>query len=587
MGMTLITFILFTILVAIASYKMTGKEDTKTTKGYFLAGGGLTGIIIAGSMLLTNLSAEQLIGLNGSSYADDLVQMAWEVTAANAAIMMACYFLPKYLKGSFTTLPEFLKDRYDDTTRKMISILFLVGYIFITMPSALYSGAIAFSQLFNLGEIFGIGYVESITILIVIIGIVGAIYAIFGGLKAVAVSDTINGVGLLIGGLLVPIVALIFIGKGNFIDGFTTVISTNTEKLNSIGGSHSSTPFNTIFSGMIFANLSFWCTNQVIIQRAFAAKNLKEGQKGIILTGFMKILVPVIMCFPGVLAFHIFGEGAFAKTDMAYPALVMKVIPTYLHGFFAAVMFGAVLSTFNSFLNSASTIFCLDLYKPSKFGKNISDEGLIKIAKKFGVIAATVSIMIAPMLLNASDGIFLIVRRFTGVYNIPIITLVLVGLLTKRVPAIAAKIGVIVYITFYILLVFVLKININYIHIMGVGFILAVGTMLVIGKIKPRETDYEITEVKRGMDMTPWRFIGIASVVTFYMMVLAYLVLSPIGVAAPVGEQFNSTFKLWFSVTSVVALVIGYIAHKYNTKKIAEYRSRKDSASKEPELILD
>lgn len=581
MVMTLVTFILFTIAVAVISYKMTGKEDTNTTKGYFLAGGGLTGLVIAGSMLLTNLSAEQLIGLNGSSYAEDLVQMAWEVTAANAAIMMACYFLPKYLKGSFTTLPQFLKDRYDDTTRKMISILFLVGYIFITMPSALYSGAIAFSQLFNLGEIFGIGYAESITILIVIIGIVGAIYAVFGGLKAVAVSDTINGVGLLIGGLLVPVVALIFIGEGSFMEGFTTVVSSHTEKLNAVGSATSSTPFNTIFSGMIFANLSFWCTNQVIIQRAFAAKNLKEGQKGIILTGFMKILVPVIMCFPGVLAFHIFGEGAFAKTDMAYPALVMKVIPTYLHGFFAAVMFGAVLSTFNSFLNSASTIFCLDLYKPSKFGKNVSDEGLIKVAKKFGVIAAVVSIMIAPMLLNASDGIFLIVRRFTGVYNIPIISLVLVGLLTKRVPAIAAKVGVITYITFYVLLVFVLKIDINYIHIMGAGFILSVGTMLVIGKIKPRETDYEITEVETGMDMAPWRFAGVASVATLYMMIMAYLVLSPIGVAAPVGQQFNSTFKLWFGIITSVIIVLGIVAHKYNAKKIKDYRDKCRKTEKE------
>lgn len=587
MGITLVTFIFFTILVAVISYKMTGKEDTNTTKGYFLAGGGLTGVVIAGSMLLTNLSAEQLIGLNGSAYGENLVQMAWEVTAANAAIMMACYFLPRYLKGSFTTLPQFLKDRYDDTTRKMISILFLVGYIFITMPSALYSGAIAFSQLFNLGEIFGIGYAQSITILIVIIGIVGAIYAIFGGLKAVAVSDTINGVGLLVGGLLVPIIALIFIGQGSFLDGFTTVVTTNTEKLNAIGGPDSSAPFNTIFSGMIFANLSFWCTNQVIIQRAFAAKNLKEGQKGIIFTGFMKILVPVIMCFPGVLAFHIFGEGAFAKSDMAYPALVMKVIPTYLHGFFAAVMFGAVLSTFNSFLNSASTIFCLDLYQPSKFGKNTSDEGLIKVAKRFGVIAAIVSIMIAPMLLRASDGIFLIVRRFTGIYNIPIISLVLVGLLTKRVPAIAAKIGVITYITFYVLVVFILKIDLNYIHIMGIGFILAVGTMLVIGRIKPRETDYAITEIERGMDMTPWRFAGIASVGTFYMMIMAYLVLSPIGVAAAPGEQFNSTFKLWFAIVTVVALIIGVIAHKYNSRKIADYKDKQENKSKKSELILE
>lgn len=572
MAFTMITFVLFTIMVAVVSYKMTGSEDTNTSQGYFLAGGGLTGIIIAGSMLLTNLSAEQLIGLNGSSYASDLAQMAWEVTAANAGVMMACYFLPRYLKGSFTTLPQFLRDRYDDTTRKIISLLFLVGYIFITMPSALYSGAIAFSQLFNVSEMFNVGYAEAITGLIIIIGIVGAIYAVFGGLKAVAVSDTINGVGLLIGGLMVPIVALIFIGDGNFIEGFKTVVTTSTHKLNGVGAPDSAAPFNTLFSGMIFANLSFWCTNQVIIQRAFAAKNLEEGQKGIILTALMKILVPIIMCFPGVLAFHIFGEGAFEKSDMVYPALVMKVIPTYLHGFFAAVMFGAVLSTFNSFLNSASTIFCLDIYKPSKFGKDCSDADLIKVAKKFGVIAAIISISIAPMLLNASDGLFLIVRRFTGIYNIPIISLVLVGLMTKRVPALAAKMGVFVYIAFYVMCVFVLKIDLNYIHIMGIGFFLSVGTMLLIGKLKPRDTDYEITEVDRGMDMAPWKFAGVASVGTLYLMVLTYLVLSPMGIAAEVGNQFNSTFMISFAVATGIAIVSGTFAHKYNQKLIDNYR---------------
>jgi len=211
---TLASCLFFMGLVAWISYQKT-KGETDSKDGYFLAGRGLTGVFIAGSMLLTNLSAEQLIGLNGSAYMYNLSAMAWEVTAGIATIVMALVFLPKYLAGAFTTLPEFLKTRFDDSVRRMTVVLFMVGYGLITIPSVLYAGSVAVLRLFDVPELLNLSYELSLVLTIVTVGSVGALYAIFGGLKAVAVSDTLNGVGLLIIGILVPVLGLSLLGGGD------------------------------------------------------------------------------------------------------------------------------------------------------------------------------------------------------------------------------------------------------------------------------------------------------------------------------------------------------------------------------------
>ncbi|MEM9327493.1 MAG: solute:sodium symporter family transporter, partial [Bacteroidota bacterium] len=274
--LTLLSCAFFMGLVAYVSYLKT-RGQTTTREGYFLGGRSLSGIFIAGSLLLTNLSAEQLIGLNGSAYCYNLSSMAWEVTAGVAIVIMALVFLPRYLRGAFTTLPEFLHARFDDGVRRLSVILFMLGYGLITIPSVLYSGSIAVLRLFDVPELLGVSYPLAITITIVTIGVIGSIYAIFGGLKAVAVSDTINGLGLLIVGILVPILGLIALGDGEFLRGVDTFFTAHTEKLNAIGSSSDPLPFGTIFTGMIFANLFYWGTNQYVIQRTLGAASLKEG----------------------------------------------------------------------------------------------------------------------------------------------------------------------------------------------------------------------------------------------------------------------------------------------------------------------
>ncbi|MEM1379003.1 MAG: solute:sodium symporter family transporter [Pseudomonadota bacterium] len=547
LAFTLATCAAFMALVAIVSYIQT-RGEAGTKDGYFLAGRGLGGVFIAGTLLLTNLSAEQLIGLNGSAYGFNLSSMAWEVTAAFATILMALVFLPRYLAGAFTTLPEFLNSRYDDDVRRYTVVLFMLGYGLITIPSVLYSGTVAVLQLFDVPTILGTGYFSSLVITMIIIGIVGSIYAIFGGLKAVAVSDTLNGIGLLIIGILVPVLGLIALGEGSFAGGISTITSENTNKLNAIGSQNDPTPFATLFTGMVFANLFYWCTNQYVIQRTLAAKNLAEGQKGVLLSGFFKVLVPFLMMIPGVIAYHLYGPG-LATIDQAYPRLIEDVLPTYMSGFFLAVLLGAVFSSFNSLLNSAATLFCLDIYAPLK-KTTLSDEELVRVAKIASIVIALFSFTIAPLLYFAPEGLWQIVRKFTGFYNIPIVAIVIIGLFTKRVPAIGAKIVIIFHVGAYALLRFVFAetITLHFLHQYAILFGIEILIMLIAGLIAPRKEAWTFIP-KDTVDLAPWRFSKQVAVTLFSCVVALYLLFSPLGI---VDRAFSSTFWIGLGCLLVV-----------------------------------
>lgn len=544
---TLLSCIFFMGLVAWYSYQKTkGEVDSKD--GYFLAGRGLTGTFIAGSLLLTNLSAEQLIGLNGSAYMYNLSSMAWEVTAGVATIIMALYFLPRYLGGAFSTLPEFLKSRYDDSVRRMTVILFMVGYGLVTIPSVLYAGSVAVLRLFDIPELLNVNYELGLIITIVTVGSIGSLYAIFGGLKAVAVSDTLNGVGLLFIGILVPVLGFSMLGGGDVMAGINTVMTTHTEKLNAIGAPDDPVPFGTIFTGMIFANLFYWCTNQYVIQRTLGAKNLAEGQKGVLLSGYFKLLVPFLMMFPGIIAFHLYAGASLESFDLAYPKLVRDVLPVYMSGFFLAVLLGTVFSSFNSLLNSAATLFCLDIYMPFKKDK-VSDKELIKVAKIASVVIALFSFIVAPLLMFAPEGLWQIIRIFTGFYNIPVITIVLVGFFTAHVPALAAKVVIIFHIIAYGLLKFVIDIDINFIHIYAILFFVEAGIMLAIGAAIPR-LDKTIFTKSNTVNLVPWKYALPVAINLASMIIMLYILFSPIGLVNNLSPLF------WPSILAVLVIDI-------------------------------
>ncbi|MDU5841316.1 MAG: solute:sodium symporter family transporter [Haemophilus parainfluenzae] len=534
MLLTVSSFLIVTALVAYVSWLRTKNDDLTTSKGYFLAGRGLSGIVIGCSMVLTSLSTEQLIGVNAVSYQNNFSIIAWTVPTVIPLCFLALYMLPKYLRNGYTTIP-------------IMSGLFLVFYLLIVIPTALYTGAIAFNKIFNLETIFGLSYAQAIVYTVIAIGVVGAIYAIFGGLKAVAVSDTINAVILVIGALLVPVFALLYLGNGSISEGLNIITTTHVEKWNAIGSSTDSTPWPTIFTGIMVVHFFYWTTNQAIVQRCLGAKDL-------LIAALFLLTLPIILNLPGLLSFHILGEG-LNPIDTSYPLLVNKVMPTALQGFFIAALFGAILSTFNSFLNSAATIYCKDLL-PSISKKQRTDQELIVYAKKVSTIMAIVTMIIGPLLMFGTDGIFLITKRFAGFVNIPIVALFAVGLFNKT-----ARIALLVHVVLYFSIVWVFNVKINFVYVMGGLFVFDVVFMLILGQFLKREPYVENTINKGDVDLTNWKYIKVTSVSLILGLIALYAFLSPIGIASPDGNPM-----LVLEVYAVLQLIVLIVFRPKNEK---------------------
>lgn len=559
-NLTFISFIFFTGLVGLITYfKIRGNNKKNQTKdAYFLGGRSLTGGVIGASLLLTNLSASNFVGMSGQSYSGNMSNMAYEVTSGLVLVVVAMYLVPRYLKQGITTVPDFLEDRYDSGVKKSISILFLLCYVLNLLPTTLYSGAIALSQIFNLESTFGISYEMSIWVTVWSIGIIGFVYAVIGGLKAIAVSDLYNGIGLAVSGLMVPFFGLLYLGKGSFSSGLTHIVMTSPEKFNAVGGAKDPVPFGAALTGLLLVNLYYWGTDQSIIQRALAAKNLKEGQKGVILAGFLKVMTPLIVIIPGIIAFQIFGGGA-SNPDLMYSKLVNVVLPKPLTGFFAAAMFGAVLSTFTGVLNSASTLFALNVYGPI-FGKGKSDKELVSKAKSFGLIIAGVSMLIAPFIMYVPQGLFQYLQTVNGFFNVPIFTIVFIGYVTKRVPAIAAKIALVFFVGTYAILQLVIKPDLNFLYQLAILFVISCVLMLIIGKIKPRETPY-VMEIRNVVDIEPWEHRHAAGGVVVFLMIAMYIVFSKLGIAGVNGITIY-TFGYMLIVGIITTFAVIFIKRK-------------------------
>ena len=534
---SIISFILATGSVAFFTYRIVHrmKKSDNATEEYFTGGRALAWPVVAGSLLLTNLSTEQLVGLNGAVFGDKaLVGIAWEALAAFAMIATALVFLPRYLASGFTTTPAFLEKRFDKTTRSMVSGLFLFGYVTVLLPVVLYTGSLALIGMFDLNL--------PLWFVVASIGILGSSYAIFGGLKSVAVSDTINGIGLLVGGLAIPFLALIALGEGSFFSGLAALVKDNPEYLavmtqTNVDNKVVSVPWPTLLTGMMFIQVFYWSTNQVIVQRAMAAKSLAEGQKGVLFASAMKLVGPLMLCLPGIIALHM-TDLTIEKQDQVYGVIVRHVLPDWSLGLFAAVLMGSILSSFNSALNSASTLFSLQFYKgyinPSATGKQI-----VLTGKKFSIGLAIASIFIAPIL-DQMQSIFEYLQKVNGLYSVPIIGIFILGITTKHIPALAAKVGMVVGMAFYAFFTFInIKDvpeyfangdgDLHWLHGYFISFIASILTMLIIGYIKPKSADEIAISDQRDpapVDMTPWPQAKNVSLSIMGITIVIYLVLT-------------------------------------------------------------
>ncbi len=526
MNISLISFVGFTLLVGFYSWYKLRKTSFDTASGYFLGGRSLGAPLIAISMLLTNISTEHLVGMNGSAYRNGFIVMAWEVTSALALVAGALYFIPRYLKMGLTTIPQYLELRFDKSTHTIVNLLLLVSFVVTLLPVVLYTGALNMETLFDISEKLNITKEESTWYLIVAIGVIGSLYAIFGGLKAIAYSDAIYGIGLFLGGLIIPILALYNIGDSNVASGLSKVYNHAPEKFNPIGSKDSVLPFGTLFTGLVINQVYFWCMNQVIVQRALGAKNLKEAQKGMLLMGVFKILMPIIIVLPGVIGFYYFGDSLYGSQDTIYPNLVKKVLPVSMVGFFAAVVMGTVLSTLNAVLNSAATLFSLGVYK-RQVNPQASERKLVRIGKWTTVTMAVFSILAAPLVGRAPQGLYQLLQELNGIFFIPIASILIGGFFIKSISAAGAKVAVFTGLIFYILTSFVFKdiVNIHFVHIWGIEFVLNILVMLGVSYFYKNKNPYTPTYTGE-VNITPWKYAKQVGLLLVIVTIAIYIMLS-------------------------------------------------------------
>jgi len=456
-------FLGITALIAFATFvHCRGKRGTGTgdERDYFLANGGLAWYFVAGSITLTNLSTDQLVSMNGNQM---LLIAWWELAAVVGLFILAFVFLPVYYKNNCTTTTELLQKKYGDKhIRALISLLFLAGNLFIFLPAILYGGSRFFLSLLGYD-----GGIENIMLVSVVLAIVGAAYAVFGGLRAVAVSDTYSGVLILSLALVVVYLALQAI---NF--DFSGIPA---DRLTLIGDSDSHIPWTTLLTGMIFIQTFYWSTNQTITQRAMASPTVKEAQKGVLAAAAIRLLiVPLIVVVPGIVAYKLFGD---VPSDGAYGMIVAEVLPTWLSGAFAAALFAAALTTFNSILNASAALYVCDMH-----------EAYIDKPRKVGRLGAIVSIIMSLLALTlvpffaSQESLINTVQQLYGLLSMPILSAFIVGLLFTNVQAAAAMIGVVSGVVFYGFWSMVWE-PAHYIHGMAVTLLLSVFVSLLVNRV--------------------------------------------------------------------------------------------------------
>ncbi|MCD8795049.1 solute:sodium symporter family transporter [Mammaliicoccus sciuri] len=523
-----ISFVLVVICVGVYAYLRSRKINTQDSDGFFMGGRSLTGFTIASTIIMTNLSTEQIVGQNGQSFVAGMEVMAWEVTSSVAIVILALVFLPRYFRYGVDTISDFIEMRFDTFTKRLVSLLFIFTYVVSFLPVVLYSGALVFNKIFNVSEMLNISDMTAVILISTVIGIVGIIYLFIGGLSLSAHSDSIYGVGLIIGGLAIPTLGLIIFGDGNFLHGFDKVVQNTPEKLNSLGAIDSKiVPWPTLFFGMFFNNLFFWCTNQMIVQKALAGKSLKEAQKGAMYVGTFKIFGALFLVFPGVLAFNMLGDKV-TNPDNAYPMLVNEVLPEWAYGLFGAVIFGAILSSFVGSLNSTATLFSLDFYK-SIINKEASNKQVSRIGRLVTVLVGVIVVIIAPMISLFPQGLYAVVQEFNGIYNMPLLVLVLVGFFVKRTSQLGAKVMFILHIVLYTLSK-VLITEIHFLYVLSVLFFVDLLIVMLFNKWKPSdEFDFSVNYAK--VDITPWKHRYLVGGIIIFVVIGTYVLFSPLGLA--------------------------------------------------------
>lgn len=520
-------FLFFTCIVALISWYKSRQRKSITLNRLFLADRNLGFLLVGGGLLFTNINTSTIIGENELVYTHNMSVMAWGITSVLAMLLVSEFIMPMYIKLGISTTPDFLSARYGSGMGKLVSVIFLASYIINLLPSVLYSGALALNGVFNFSEAFKLDYWTTIWILVWAIGLSGCLYTIMGGLKAISVSDTLLGMGMFVAGLLLPLFGLRHLGHGSIPQGLHILLNTHKEHFNSIGSSSDPIPFSTLFTGMLLVNLYYWGTEQYIVQQSLASKDLKTCQKGIAVACLGKLISPLFLNIPGLIAVHIFTH--LDNPVQVFPMLDRLVSPPVISGFIATIIFGAALTTFNAGLNSSSTLFILNIYKPwlEKRSRAAKETKLIRTAKLFELAVCLSAMLIAPLIIFAKHGFYTYVQTVNGFFNVPIFTIMIIGLATKRVPALAAQVGLTFFIVSYALTQLVFDLHIHFLHILAILFLATCGIMLLIGKLYPAPAPYH-HKINNLVSLAPWKNRHYVTGILILLMILMFVVFSPL-----------------------------------------------------------
>ncbi|NOX19401.1 MAG: sodium/solute symporter [Chlorobi bacterium] len=455
----LIFFVYILTIVGVGLWvSRTKKGHEKDSKDYFLAGNTLPWWAIGASLIAANISAEQFIGMSGSGFAIGLAIASYEWMAALTLIIVGKYFLPIFIEKKLFTIPEFIEQRFSANLKTILAIFWVSLFIFVNLTSVLFLGGKAIDTIIGAGDGSLIFYA------ILALAFIAAAYSIYGGLSAVAWTDVLQVALLIVGGLITTFFALDHVTvEGGIFNGLSHLYETAGEKFHMILSRDNPEYFNlpgiaVLIGGMWVANLYYWGFNQYIIQRTLAAKSLKEAQRGIVFAGLLKLIIPILVVIPGVVAFVLFTqpEGtaiipgvkeAFEKSggginyDKAYPWLVSVFIPNGVKGLVVAALTAAIVSSLASMLNSTSTIFTMDIYKPY-LGKGSSEKRLVLVGRIAALAALVIAVAMAPLLGNIPQ-MFQYIQEYTGLVSPGILAVFLMGLFWKKTTNKAAIWGII------------------------------------------------------------------------------------------------------------------------------------------------
>ena len=476
------------------------KGHQKNAEDYFLAGKSLPWWAIGASLIAANISAEQFIGMSGSGFASGLAIASYEWMAAITLIIVGKYFLPIFIEKGLYTIPEFVEKRYSTNLKTILAVFWIALYVFVNLTSVLYLGALALHTIMGIKLIYGVTG----------LALFAAAYSLYGGLSAVAWTDVIQVVFLVLGGLVTTYLALNTVSDGQgVISGLKIVYEAVPERfamiLDKSNPEYKNLPgLSVLIGGLWVANLYYWGFNQYIIQRTLAAKSLRESQKGILLAAFLKLLIPLIVVIPGIAAYVMvndlatmnrLGETALKnlpsleQADKAYPWL-LQFLPTGLKGIAFAALTAAIVSSLASMLNSTSTIFTMDIYKPY-INQNASDKATVSTGRLTAGIALIIAVIIAP-LLDGLDQAFQYIQEYTGIVSPGILAVFILGLFWKKATNRGAIIGALASIPIAMYFKVAPKgwsnsplfVDIPFMNQMGYTFLLTMGVIALVSYVE-------------------------------------------------------------------------------------------------------